>query len=1783
MSQQDQLRKHLQQQPSPGRLPRPSDVLQHGFGSPEGMELTDFPTSNEATTAQSSPQQTLQGAPTTSTESSSPSPPGPSAAGRRDETPPSAAATPVSPTAEVAITSQTSSPSGTEDTPSKPRKRRLFFTPSPRKTSGSASPGASSSPAALAAVSTRYTTPQHSEPRSQYTTPISAPSASSATQVSASGGPSRPSLGRVTTGRRNRPPLSTPLSGLSTTPRSSRQQTDRRTFNPLNRISDIFSPQSPSFSRSSPGLTPVGQESSSDDLSSASSDSSASSVKEPFTEQVERLNQLLATPAQQLGELGRTSGIVGEEDDDLDSEMSDLESSRQMLAQELSRVDFSFLGDLGPSSPGSPAFGGVDPSSPEGMGAAATPSKDDSGEVDTSGEDWIPLLPSEGSYEPNFSPAMGQQPSPKVSPPAAAKSSKVTSRKKSSPKISGSDVGIPKSGGKGMFGRFYTSINTPPREKQEDRRKPPPSSTPLDPSTITHDIAIAKEEGSKAVASTFPPKPIQASQVEAQQSPDRLPASSTNSLKTPDRLTTSSPAYSPFNPFGLETPSPRTELAVGEQPVDHNITPPSSFEQVSSIGTGGISEISHKTQPSVGESGNIFQSIASFGARLAEGSGGSQNEPAPELLGTRVGEMGDNSSRILEELDSILSPPIQRMDVESQQRPPAVTPGDRTPYFGRRLDETFDSVESDGTDRLTSLLGTESMDTPSDDQMSTPQQQGLPSMLDTRNSAQPSHRRLDDEIDTPVPRAFGQETFVTPPQGRSQLPSLVDETSTAKKQGAEAPGVGELKDNSPSTWGGLVTFSVLKNSGETSPTPTIHEAPTVNSTIEESVMPLVSHAHIQQNPDGGERVTLASGQEVAEERETQQGQGEEKELKTGTTLFPSQTMGNPMATPRHPSNEIEDRSPRTHSPIHSESIARSNDRLWRPPRPPILGSFPSFKRQSRDEVQADIKREKKQHSATTEGSTPMPSNAQKEEVTEEEAPFKGTVPRILTEDSDDEMIFDLETPNNDREEEEYGLSSPPEADPEEKALAESKSPMSCETDGTPGTIPVKSYSVETVEKAKEEDRKQGQEVSVWCRICVPFGIIIVVIGIALLIGYLIDVAPSFPLEPSSAPTMVPSLSPRPTSTPSSAPSPPAETSEAPTTSGTVSFITPYRIFIQNGLVSPVSESEYIPSLTTAMDFLTYDILANIGNGGNVQNLRKRKLIGVLLPTEVVEIINVTCPVVTGRDLCQRVLAQIALVDGEDNLNRFQATTELAIEIGRLQFHLDAIDPFCPAEVVDSTWELPAPSPFAQPTFPPLLVPSQSPFTNLSPSLVPSFSPVAATDSTSSSPSNTRETDTPSSAPTTFNLFAFLKENSFDDGIALTVPWSPQGRAYAWLVQDTRETNYPTQQILQRYIMATLYYATFGDNWLANDSWLSSESECTWFNKSRSSPVCNSNNELVSLQLDLNNLGGSLPAELGLLSNSLERITLRGGPSNFLSGTLPPELGYLTRLKVFFARGNNLSDTIPHEIGYWRELEQLDLSRNRFAGPLPTEIGNFRNLEFFEVSGNNLSGVLPSQMGLMTVCTQLFFEENTFLSSVPTEFGNLSLLKELKGGSNVLLSLPSELGQLTNANIISFTGSSIPGRIPSELGRLQGLRFLELRNNVFDGNIPSELGLLIQLRDQLDLSYNRLSGPIPSDLGRLVELRGLSLQHNLLTGQLPSEISQLSRLTSLQLEGNQLTGSIPDLVCNTFNSTYPHFSSDCAEFDDNCPCCTVCCTNGENCECRYLNTPREFLCYQQRGN
>jgi len=375
-----------------------------------------------------------------------------------------------------------------------------------------------------------------------------------------------------------------------------------------------------------------------------------------------------------------------------------------------------------------------------------------------------------------------------------------------------------------------------------------------------------------------------------------------------------------------------------------------------------------------------------------------------------------------------------------------------------------------------------------------------------------------------------------------------------------------------------------------------------------------------------------------------------------------------------------------------------------------------------------------------------------------------------------------------------------------------------------------------------------------------------------------------------------------------------------------------------------------------------------------------------------------------------------------------------------------------------------------------------------------------------------------------------------------------------------------------------YYATNGDQWLNNDFWLSDRKECYWYGKTGSSRSCNKREEIVNLELDTNNIHGSLPAELGLLSSSIERITLRGGPDTYLIGTIPMELGYLTRLKVFFARSNGLVGTIPSEIADWTILEQLDLSNNKLSGPLPSQIPH--ELTVFDVSNNALTGSLTFELGNLKKCRKMFLENNSFVSSIPSEIGNLVKLEVLRGGGNVFFGLPTELGLLSSADTISFKESNITGFIPTQLGILRNLRFMELQNNDLSGNIPSELAGIVGLKNTLDLSNNKLSGSLPTELGMLVELRGLKLDHNFLFGTIPSEIYRLKRLTSIQIDSNDFSGDIPTSVCKTFNQTYPIFKADCIDFNDHCPCCTTCCVE-DTCICRYLGTPKEFLCYQRR--
>ena len=280
----------------------------------------------------------------------------------------------------------------------------------------------------------------------------------------------------------------------------------------------------------------------------------------------------------------------------------------------------------------------------------------------------------------------------------------------------------------------------------------------------------------------------------------------------------------------------------------------------------------------------------------------------------------------------------------------------------------------------------------------------------------------------------------------------------------------------------------------------------------------------------------------------------------------------------------------------------------------------------------------------------------------------------------------------------------------------------------------------------------------------------------------------------------------------------------------------------------------------------------------------------------------------------------------------------------------------------------------------------------------------------------------------------------------------------------------TAKDAERDALEALYQDTDGDNWTNNRNWLSNASLDSWHGV-----TTDRNGRVVELDLSENELNGTIPSELGNLTN-LERLKLS---KNQLRGPIPPELGNLTNLK------------------------SLDLYENRLSGPIPPELGNLSDLDALALFKNNLRGEIPSELAELSKLRYLLL------------WGN-----QLDG------SIPPELGRLTNLGWMYLSSNRLSGTIPTELENLTNLERLFLWENQLSGMIPSELGNLTHLT-MLVLSDNRLSGAIPPELGNLTNLEGLSLWGNELSGTVPPDLENLSGLTQLYLADNLLGGCLPE--------------------------------------------------------
>jgi hypothetical protein len=123
------------------------------------------------------------------------------------------------------------------------------------------------------------------------------------------------------------------------------------------------------------------------------------------------------------------------------------------------------------------------------------------------------------------------------------------------------------------------------------------------------------------------------------------------------------------------------------------------------------------------------------------------------------------------------------------------------------------------------------------------------------------------------------------------------------------------------------------------------------------------------------------------------------------------------------------------------------------------------------------------------------------------------------------------------------------------------------------------------------------------------------------------------------------------------------------------------------------------------------------------------------------------------------------------------------------------------------------------------------------------------------------------------LFQFLLEVSPDGGEALLDTTSPQYASFEWLLSENNSGISSEQRLLQRYALATLYFSTGGDDWTTAPLWLTNTDECEWFSSEEDDEICDANGNYVEIDLSGNNLQGTVPLELVLLSDTLGELRL----------------------------------------------------------------------------------------------------------------------------------------------------------------------------------------------------------------------------------------------------------------------------------------------------------------------
>ncbi|OVA17803.1 Protein kinase domain [Macleaya cordata] len=213
--------------------------------------------------------------------------------------------------------------------------------------------------------------------------------------------------------------------------------------------------------------------------------------------------------------------------------------------------------------------------------------------------------------------------------------------------------------------------------------------------------------------------------------------------------------------------------------------------------------------------------------------------------------------------------------------------------------------------------------------------------------------------------------------------------------------------------------------------------------------------------------------------------------------------------------------------------------------------------------------------------------------------------------------------------------------------------------------------------------------------------------------------------------------------------------------------------------------------------------------------------------------------------------------------------------------------------------------------------------------------------------------------------------------------------------------------------------------------------------------------LQRLSLFLNHLSGPIPESLGNLTKLFE---LDLNTNNF-SGRIPSSLSNCQSLQYLDLSLNRLDQEIPKEIFAFPSLGTLlNLSSNYLTGSLPTEIGNLKMVQAIDISKNNLSGTIPPTIGDCSNLLYLDLSRNSFQGSIPDSLAKLKGIEYIDLSSNSLSgTIPSSLESLKFLQLLNLSVNQLQGEVPNK-GIFLNSTIVSLdKNKKLCGGVP-KLGL-----------------------------------------------------------------------------------------------------------------------------